>query len=91
MPPSTLISLLRIFSYITILNLTGGTIFLGPSLEVRIDPHPSTLSCIENMCFLDFLYGVTDGKELNDAMAEIERYKVLSTWTSNQWTDLLGK
>lgn len=39
----------------------------------------------------DFLYGATDGSELEASMDEINQFAEVRKWTSNQWTDLLQK
>ncbi|KAG8859116.1 hypothetical protein FRB96_004686 [Tulasnella sp. 330] len=37
----------------------------------------------------DFLYGANDGSDLAPLTAEMDRYKTLSSWTSEQWVQLL--
>ncbi|KAG9001081.1 hypothetical protein FRB93_012461 [Tulasnella sp. JGI-2019a] len=39
----------------------------------------------------DFLYGANDGSDLAPLMAEMERYTTLSSWTSEQWSQLLKR
>jgi Zn-dependent M16 (insulinase) family peptidase len=39
----------------------------------------------------DFLYGKEDGSDLRQALNEMDSYRVLREWSSNQWADLLKK
>lgn len=39
----------------------------------------------------DFLYGNSDGSELDPATAEIAKYEELGEWTSKQWASLLER
>ena len=39
----------------------------------------------------NFLYGRSDGSQIEEALDEIKFYNTLRTWSSEQWTDLIQK
>jgi len=39
----------------------------------------------------DFLYGLSDGSQIEEALNAIKFYNVLRTWSNKQWTDLIQK
>ena len=39
----------------------------------------------------DFLYGRSDGSQIEEALNEIKFYNTLRTWSSEQWADLIQK
>jgi hypothetical protein len=39
----------------------------------------------------DFLYGRSDGSQIEAALDEIKLYNTLRTWSNKQWTDFIEK
>ncbi len=39
----------------------------------------------------NFLYGPSDGSQIEEALDEIKFYNTLRTWSSDQWGDLIQK
>lgn len=40
---------------------------------------------------VDFLYGRSDGSQLEEAIDDIKQYNVLRTWSRKQWSDIIDK
>jgi hypothetical protein len=39
----------------------------------------------------DFLYGRSDGSQIEAALDEINQYNTLRAWSNQQWTDFIQK
>lgn len=39
----------------------------------------------------DFLYGRSDGSQIEEALNEIKLYNILRAWSNEQWTDFIQK
>jgi hypothetical protein len=39
----------------------------------------------------DFLYGRSDGSQIEEALDEIKQFNVLRRWSRKQWSDIIDK
>jgi len=59
--------------------------------QLRSRLESSKGDTFSGMMITEFLYGASDGSDIEASMDDFTRYASLKKWSTKQWTDLLKK